>query len=504
MIKNILYLFTLLYFANAKTCSIGFTCENGECVTTYDSIREGWEYYKCDSPLHCRTAKCKFLLDQEGYKQMMKTREPYNTGQQCSNLYNSEQLKKICLTSDFNCQTNQDSDWSYETLTGCSFTQAELQNKNLNSATVTRMITTNLTHSPKQMPSENYRFINKQIVGPNVKLTGNFSGLNLDFLLEKTVYDNSFTSNLYRIVADRLKCLEGYETKDNICVKSCGAGQEYLDGVCTNCTEGTFKIGTDSSTMCIQHRTCSLGEHKERNGTKSSDVQCVCPEGHFKSQDLCLPCRKGYYQDASEQNSCKACGFNDYQPQSGQSNCIECDGSTFNEHGRISTNASTSCSTCDTTIKNIAKIDGTTFDSCVTNDNCADSQILEFTIGTTKYCRECSSLISCTHGEPTKNNTDQTCHCECDTGWEGVNCDVNSTISAIIDTVSKTPGPKGDKGDKGATGSQGTQGVKGNKGDTGDTGAKGATGNQGTQGVKGNKGDTGDTGARGPTGPPRL
>ena len=88
-------------------------------------------------------------------------------------------------------------------------------------------------------------------------------------------------------------------------------------------------------------------------------------------------------------------------------------------------------------------------------------------------------------------------------------------VSAAIQHISLTPGPKGDKGDKGDTGTQGPvgpkgdtgpqgiqgiQGVQGPKGEKGETGLRGIQGEQGIQGVMGDpgpKGDKGDPGLQG-------
>ncbi|MGY5253273.1 hypothetical protein [Sphingobacterium spiritivorum] len=88
-------------------------------------------------------------------------------------------------------------------------------------------------------------------------------------------------------------------------------------------------------------------------------------------------------------------------------------------------------------------------------------------------------------------------------------------VSAAIQHISLTPGPKGDKGDKGDTGTQGQvgpkgdtgpqgiqgiQGVQGPKGEKGETGLRGIQGEQGIQGVMGDpgtKGDKGDPGLQG-------
>lgn len=96
-------------------------------------------------------------------------------------------------------------------------------------------------------------------------------------------------------------------------------------------------------------------------------------------------------------------------------------------------------------------------------------------------------------------------------------------VSAAIQHISLTPGPKGDKGDKGDTGTQGPvgpkgdtgpqgiqgiQGVQGPKGEKGETGLRGIQGEQGIQGVmgdpgpKGDKGEPGSQGLQGPAGDP--
>ena len=105
MLKYILYISTLIIFVNAKTCHIGFTCSENECVSTKDSRRQAWEHYQCSNELHCQSAKCKYLVDKEGYEQMMK-----EDSATCTLHYDLTTIKKKCPTSSFDCTSNHNID----------------------------------------------------------------------------------------------------------------------------------------------------------------------------------------------------------------------------------------------------------------------------------------------------------------------------------------------------------------------------------------------------------
>ena len=463
MIKTILYIFTIIIFVNAKTCPIGFTCKH-DCVTTSDSRREAWEHYNCDSAMHCRSARCKYLVDMEGYEQLT---SGYDS--KCSLEWDPTNIQKNCPTSNFDCTTSTDLDWSYEDLTNCTLTGEKLKSKDLTGATFSNTKTENITDAerPSKLP-EGYKILNYQIVGIGVRLHGTFDD-GLDFLLNEIVY-GTFNSSKYKIESNKLKCYTGYQEINNKCVKSCPVAKELgADGNCYECREEFFKSGNNSSESCQPHTVCSFGKTILVAGTNSTDTICECSTGRYMSNGLCLPCPKGHYQNETNEDSCIPCGTNEFQSESGQASCDACPNATFNMYGRLSTTASTSCQACDDSVAGIATVDGTTFDSCVINDrDCDTNNVLEFKIGTTKYCRQCASIINCTHGTAIKH--DETCYCVCDENWEGVNCDVNSTISAIIDTVSKTPGPTGPTGPTGPKGATGPTGPKGATGPTGKNG----------------------------------
>ncbi|XP_073248735.1 uncharacterized protein [Porites lutea] len=85
---------------------------------------------------------------------------------------------------------------------------------------------------------------------------------------------------------------------------------------------------------------------------------------------------------------------------------------------------------------------------------------------------------------------------------------INSSLSAQVQSISKSQGPTGPpgfNGSKGVTGPQGPlglQGDQGNQGVKGDPGVKGDRGFNGTDGAAGLKGDTGPQGDKGDLGPP--
>ena len=228
MLKYILYISTLIIFVNAKTCHIGFTCSENECVSTKDSRRQAWEHYQCSNELHCQSAKCKYLVDKEGYEQMMK-----EDSATCTLHYDLTTIKKKCPTSSFDCTSNhnidKNLDWSYENLTDCDVSGIVLKNKDLTGATMIG-VKGNISKGvePNKLPqgyviADDDSNNTRQIVGNGANISDNsaFGDSNLGSALGATI-ENDFTSTKYKKDENnKIVCKPQYNSNGEECVDIC-------------------------------------------------------------------------------------------------------------------------------------------------------------------------------------------------------------------------------------------------------------------------------------------
>lgn len=331
MINYILYIFALIYCANALTCPSYKTCEFNECVVTFDSIKNDWKKNNCDDYTHCGKGHCKFLN--------IKIGEYYaeNYFETCDAEKTASASVSECTSRNFQCgqnckgrkRTANGIDWTHENLTDCDVSGQTLNQVDLTGATLkgVRGEVVETIKNSVTLPSgygwlQNANTGNWLIAGPDVYFEK----------IEKNGEGNKFCPNFQKQSMTKYfnmsitGCFEAdtysKNTHGRIACKDSTQEHEYIDDLEKYLkTSGSIENYDSNRERCRRRNKCQPGEYKTGENCSS------CPFGEFQDgieKESCKDCGAGTFGNKTQLSKCFPCPTGTFQSNVGQTNCTVC------------------------------------------------------------------------------------------------------------------------------------------------------------------------------------